>query len=61
MNPTYPLAKAALESARDAGLVTRETWSGLLNLAVYDLAQVNALAAVIAAGCGNCLTKDTFG
>jgi hypothetical protein len=55
------LGLAALTAAKDKGLVTRDTWEGLVNAAVYSIADANILAALIAKGCAECLTKDVFG
>lgn len=60
-SPYWSLAVSALRKAKDAGLVTREDWEGLLELSIYSVAEVNALAAIIALACGNCLTKEVFG
>ena len=61
VSPTWPLAVYALNKAKDARLVSSNDWQGLLNLAIYTIAEVNSLAAVIAATCGDCLTKEVFG
>jgi hypothetical protein len=60
-NPAYYVAKAAVNRAKDAGLVTRDTWEGLASLMVYSAAESSAIGAVVAAACSACLTADVFG
>lgn len=46
------MSGAALTAAKDKGLV---------NAAFYSIVDANILAALIAKGCAECLTKDVFG
>lgn len=61
VNPSWPLAREALIRARNEGLVTKDNWQHLVNETVFTVAEISALAAVIAAVCGDCLTKEVFG
>lgn len=61
VNPLWPIAEAALRKAKKANLITRDDWQSLLDLTIYTATEVNAIAGIIAASCGNCLTKKVFG
>lgn len=60
-SPDYQLGLVALKVAKDRGIVTKDTWQGMVDFTVYSLAEVSILAAIIARGCGDCLTEDAFG
>ena len=61
ISPLWGPAVEALRRAKDSGLVTSSDWQGLLNIAIYSVFEVNALAGLIAMACGDCLTKEVFG
>lgn len=59
-NPYWSLGVDALNKAKDQGLISSSDWQGLLNSTIYTVAEVNILAGLIAAACGDCLTKEVF-
>lgn len=60
-NPEYQLGLAALRSAKNANIISRDNWQDLVNITVYTLADMNIIIALIALGCADCMTKEVFG
>ncbi|WP_296595557.1 hypothetical protein [Phenylobacterium sp.] len=61
VNPLWPIAVDGLKRAKEAHLVTAETWQSLVDEAVYTATEYNAIVGLVAAACADCLTKDVFG